>query len=96
MTMIVELLTNVSRNYIMALAVTVFLVVEVIKLTDCLSPKVLPVIAGVVGIMIGCCVGVIFDEELVKTGLNEFIAGLLAAGSVDFAKAVWHLPEVFK
>lgn len=95
MTVIIELLTSVSRNYIVALALTVFLVVEVIKMTECVPKTTLPIMAGVVGIIIGGCISVIYEVPLANTCLNGFIAGLLASGSVDFVKAMWHLPEIF-
>ncbi|MBP1042831.1 hypothetical protein I6N95_17580 [Vagococcus sp. BWB3-3] len=93
---IVDWLTKVNGSYLVALALVVFLLVEGLKTSEQVSSKFLPLVASLIGVIIGLVIGVIYQESIVMTSLNGFIAGLLSAGSFDFMKAVWQLPREFK
>lgn len=94
--MIIELLTNVNNSYLVALAALVYLIIEGLKASESVSVKLMPLVAAVIGWGIGLAIAVIYQESLVLTSLNGVIAGLLAAGSFDFMKALWRLPESLK
>lgn len=94
--MIIELLTKVNNSYLVALAVLVCLIIEGIKASERISLKLFPLIAGLIGWVVGIVIALIYQEAVVLTSLNGLIAGLLAAGGFDFIKAAWQLPERFK
>lgn len=92
---IVDWLTTANSSYLVALAVTVYLIVEGVK-GNGVSAKWLPLVASLVGLIMGLIIGLIFQESLIMTCLDGGIAGLLAAGSYDWVKAVRRLPEAGK
>lgn len=89
---IVDWLTKANSSYLVALAVTVYLIVEGVKVNG-VPAKWLPLVASLVGVIMGLIIGLIYQESLIMTCLDGFIAGLLAAGSYDWLKTVWQLPE---
>ncbi|WP_314068296.1 hypothetical protein [uncultured Vagococcus sp.] len=93
---IVECLTQVNSSYIVALAVAVCLMIEAIKASNVFSAIYLPLVASLVGTVMGIIIGLLYQESLLMTGFNGFVAGLLASGSFDWLRAVWHLPKEVK
>lgn len=91
--MIVQWLTEVNNSYLVALAVLIGLVVEGIKLGEWIDRKWLPLVASVIGLVLGIVIALIYQETIILTCLNGVIAGLMAAGGFDVMKAVWQLPE---
>ena len=94
--MLVELLTQVNNSYLVALGLLVCLIVEGIKTSEVVDLKLLPLVAALIGWVIGVVIALVYNESVVLASLNGIIVGLLAAGSFDFVKAVWQLPELFK
>lgn len=91
--MIVQWLTEVNNSYLVALAVLIGLVVEGIKTGEWVESQLLPLVASVIGLVLGVVIALIYQEAMVLTCLNGVIAGLMAAGGFDVLKAVWQLPE---
>ncbi|MBP1040093.1 hypothetical protein I6N95_03605 [Vagococcus sp. BWB3-3] len=91
--MIVQWLTEVNNSYLVALAVLIALVVEGVKLGEWIDRKWLPLVASVIGLVLGLVIALIYQEAIILTCLNGVIAGLMAAGGFDVMKAVWQVPE---
>lgn len=89
-----DLLTMINGSYLIALAVFVGLVVEVIK-QQWVATKYLALVASGVGFTLGIIIGVIYQESLVMTSFNGLLVGLLAAGGFDVLKELRSL-QVFK
>lgn len=88
---LVSLLEAVNGSYLLGLALLVGLVVEGIKLSQCVKPTVLPLVAGMVGIILGSGISWLYQEALWQTCFNGLLAGLLAAGGFDIGQAVGRL-----
>lgn len=90
---IIELLTSINTNYLVALAVLIGLVVEGLKQSQLVSVRLLPIVAGVLGLILGGLIGLVYQESFLQTSFNGLIVDLIASGGYDALKALWQLPR---
>lgn len=90
---IIELLTSINNNYLVALAVLIGIVVEVIKQSGQVETRWLPLLSGSVGLLFGGVIGLCYGETIMQTAFNGFVVGLIAIGGFDTLKAMWRLPK---
>lgn len=90
---IIELLTMINNQYLVALAVAIASVVEVVKRCDCLEKKWMPLVAIVIGSSFGLFIGLMYGENIVLTVFNGLVVSMLAIGGFDTLKVLWRLPS---
>ena len=85
---IVDQIGAVNDNWLLLMALAIFLIVFVIKKNNYISPKYLPLAAPIIGIICGLIATYVTGNDLVIGALDGFLGGLIAAGGKDVISVV--------